>query len=622
MKGYAGKILRVDLSRGSVREEDLRDDFVEEYIGGEGFAAKLLWDEVKPGTEPFSPANELIFSTTALTRTSFPGASKTILCFKSPLTNFYGETAMSGDFAPYLKSMGYDALMVSGRAKEPVYLWIGKDVEIRDAAKVWGKLAGETDEVIRKETGDKASIIRIGPAGENLNRLAVITSGYNHAFGKGGNGAVAGSKKLKAIVVEEGKGRGFEVYDPEKFRQYSSKVTDRCTHRFKLLSMNYMHWLVPVFEKTISIPVHHWQSGEWPQSRNLYHDKVMEKWSGKNTGCWGCPIGRQKVIRNEYGHEVNVKLEAMMSWGYNFMIDNLDDLFEIFYMCAQNGVDINGSAEWAGWVGECLEKGILKPEDLDGLEVKFGDGKSAIKLLDKIFKREGIGDILAEGPKIAAEKLHRGEELVMHVKGAPLEGEEYRASKAFLLGIAVQEKGGSVNRNWTFPINFVGGYWPGVQEKKVTDPLEEKGNAQWVKRYRESMITPYNTVGGCFILGWMGVAFNGYDARDPLEAYKYLTGREISVEEGLKIGERIINLSRAFNAREGFSRKDDSVPERFLKEPVRGGINDGAKVEDFDGMIDEFYTECGFDLETGWPTRAKLEELGLTDVADTLYGGR
>jgi len=387
-----------------------------------------------------------------------------------------------------------------------------------------------------------------------------------------------------------------------------------------------MYWLVPFFEKTVSIPVHHWQQGEWKSGRSLYPHEMMKMWTGENTGCWGCLLGRpQKVMESKkyVGHKVNVKLEAVLSWGYNLMIEDLDDLNEIFYLCAQYGVDINGSAEWAGWLAECQERGILTPEDVGGLEVKFGDGKSCIKLLKKIFAREGFGALLADGPKVASERIGKGsEKYVMHVKGSPFAGEEYRASKAFLLGIATQEKGGSVNRNWVYPINYVGGYWPGVQEKGIAHPLKEKGMAKWFKHYKESMIGPFNTMGGCFILAWIGAGFGGCSSIDIIEGYKYLSGREITVEEGLKIGERIINLSRAFNAREGFDRKDDTVPERFLKEPIKGGPNDGARVDDFDAMLDEFYTESGFDLKTGWPTKAKLKELGLKDVADELYPRR
>jgi aldehyde:ferredoxin oxidoreductase len=621
MYGYAGKILTVNLTDGKVKKEALRDDLINDYIGGEGFGARLLWEKLKPGIDPLSPENILIFSITALSGTNFPSGSRTILCFKSPLTGLYGESSIGGDFGAYLKFAGYDILIIEGKAEKPVYLFIDNEkVEIRDATKLWGKLSSETDELLKEEVGNEnVEIIRIGPAGEKLNRLAAITSGYNRAFGKGGVGAVAGVKNLKAIVV---RGTGnVSSYKPEEIEGVSSRIEERCRKRNKLLTRAQIHFLTPIFERTVGIPVRHWQQSNWKGGRNLYHDRMMEMYTGEDTFCWKCPAKSGKVLMSKkYGHKLDVKVEAVWAWGHNLMINDLDDLLEIFYLCAQYGVDINGSAEWAGWLAECQERGILTPEDVGGLEVKFGDANSCIKLLKAILKREGFGDILAEGPKIAAEKIGKGsEKYVMHVKGSPIEAEQFRADKALLLGVATQERGGSVNRTWTYVYSYVGAAFPGVTEKRIANPLEEKGIAKMLKAYKEDFVGILNTMGGCFILSWAGAGFGGLTVVDVVEGYKYLTGREISVEEGKKIGERIINLSRAFNAREGFDRKDDTVPERFLKEPVRGGPNDGAEVENFDAMLDEFYTECGLDLKTGWPTKAKLNELGLKDVANELY---
>ena len=583
-----------------------------------------MWEKLEPRTDPLSPKNVLIFSTTALTSTIFPSGSRTILCFKSPLTGFYGESAIGGDFAPYLKFAGYDVLVVEGKSKKPVYLYIDNEkVELRDATRIWGKLAWETDELLKKEVDNTdVSIIRIGPAGENLNRLACITSGYNHAFGKGGNGAVAGSKNLKAIAVR-GKGK-VSSYNSEDLKILSSKVREACKKNLAIFTKAQIHWLHVFGQIMVGLPSHHFQQSGWEKGRNLYHDRIMKTYTGRDTSCWGCPLRSRKILSSKKGHKLDVMAEAFLAWGYNLMIDDLDDLLEIFYLCAQYGVDINGSAEWAGWLAECQERGILTPEDVGGLEVKFGDGKSCIQLLKTIFARKGFGDVLAEGPKIASEKVGKGsEKYVMHVKGSPLEGEVYRADKALLLGVATQERGGSVNRPFTTQHVYGGLPWPGALSGKVGEtpnPLEEKGMAKWFKPLKESHIGILNTIGSCFLITWYIPIFGGgMSVLDVIEGYKYLTGREISLEEGEKIGERVINLSRAFNAREGFDRKDDTMPERFLKEPRKGGPTDGARVENFDAMLDEFYTECGFDLKTGWPTRKKLEELGLMDVADELY---
>jgi len=228
MYGYAGQILTVNLTDGKVRKEPLREDLLRDWIGGEGFGARLLWEKVKPGTDPLSPENVLIITTTAFSGSVFPPGSRTIANYKSPLTGFYGTNGMGGSFAPYLKFAGYDGLVVEGKAEKPVYIFIdGDDVEIRDATDLWGKLAWETDEFLMEEIGDtNIQIIRIGPAGEKLNRLACITSGYNRAFGKGGNGAVMGSKNLKAIAV---RGRGsIPAYDPAALKEVATRVYRKC----------------------------------------------------------------------------------------------------------------------------------------------------------------------------------------------------------------------------------------------------------------------------------------------------------------------------------------------------------------------------------------------------------
>ena len=418
MYGYAGKTLTVNLTDGEIKKEPLREDLINEYIGGEGFSARLLWERLKPGIDPLSPENILIFSTTALSGTNFPAGSRTILCFKSPLTGLYGESSIGGNFGAYLKFAGYDILIIEGKAKKPVYLYIDNEkVEIRDATKLWGKLTSETDELLKEKiAGNNVDIIRIGPAGEKLNRLAAITSGYNRAFGRGGAGAVAGAKNLKAIAV---KGMGeLSSFEPDELERVSFEIEERCRKRNKLLTRTQIHFLTPIFEKTVGIPVRHWQQSGWEGGRNLYQDRIMKMYTGEDTYCWKCPAKSGKVLMSKkYGeHKLDVKVEAVWAWGHNLMINDLDDLLEILYLCAQYGVDANGSAEWAGWLAECQERGILTPEDIGGLDVKFGDGKSCIKLLKAILNREGFGDVLAEGPKIAAEKIGEGsEKYVMHL---------------------------------------------------------------------------------------------------------------------------------------------------------------------------------------------------------------
>ena len=352
MNGYAGTILTVNLTDGRVTKEPLREDLVQDYIGGEALGTRLLWERFKPGTDALSPENLLIISTTPFTGTEFPPGGRLFANYKSPLTGFYGQNAMGGNFAPYLKFAGYDLVIVEGKAKKPVYIFIDDgEVEIRDATHLWGKLGLETDELLMEEIGDtNIQIIRIGPAGETLNRLASMTSGYNRAFGKGGNGAVAGSKNLKAIVV---RGRGsIPAYDPAGLKEVSARVYKKCREAYGEMAKTHIHFLNQAYVFTMGIPIAHFQRGNWDKMDRLFAEPIMEQlFTGEDAYCWGCPTKTGKVLspkKGPYkGHKVDAKVEADWSWGYNMMIDDLDVLCEIFYQCAQNGVDINGSAEWA-----------------------------------------------------------------------------------------------------------------------------------------------------------------------------------------------------------------------------------------------------------------------------------
>ena len=623
MDGYAGTILTVNLSDGRVTKEPLREDLVEDYIGGEPLGTRLLWERFKPGTDALSPESPLIISTTPFTGTQFPPGGRLFANYKSPLTGFWGQNGMGGGFAPALKRAGYDVLIVEGKAEKPVYIFIDNDkVEIRDASQLWGKLCGETDELLRDEIGDRRiEIVRIGPAGENLNRLSCIMSGYNHAFGSGGNGAVAGSKNLKAIAV---RGRGdVSVHDRAGFSEIARTAYKVARERASGTIGKYqIHVLNAAVAMTNGIPSHHWQQAYWDKGDVFYGDNILEKlYTGEDTFCPGCPIRAGKVLSPKSGpyagHKLDVKIGADWSWGYQLMTDDLDTLCEIWYQCAQNGIDINSAGEWAGWLAECQERGILTTKDCGGLEVRFGDAESALSMLHAIVKREGFGDVLAEGPKIAAERVGKGtEKYVMHGKGQPLASEEFRALPSMLLGTAVEERGGNGHRCWTHHIFLIGNLntvITGLTEKP--DQMAQKGISKWVKAYKQALPGILNSIGGCVVIWWS----NALETAALIDGYRCLTGRDMSIEKALHVGERSINLARAFNCREGFSRKDDAMPERFLKEPVNGGPRDGARIDDFDGMIDEYYTEAGFDLETGWPTRAKLEELELKDVADELY---
>lgn len=622
--GYAGKMLTVNLAAKRIVKEPLREDLVRNYLGGEGFTARLLWEKVKPGIDPLSPENVLIFAPTALTGSLIPTASRSSIGFKSPLSGFYGTGMMGAKWSPYLKFASYDVLTIEGKAEKPVYIFIEDErVEIRDAGRLWGKTCSETNELLRNEIGNReVKILCIGPGGERLLRNACIMSDYR-AFGKGGSGAVMGSKNLKAITIQ-GSG-SISQYDYEGVRDIFLKINKGIEeNQFCQMEKQYSsHIFNAAFATTHGFGVRHFQEGWWDKGENFYHDNLKESlFTGEDYSCWGCTIKCGKIMAPKKGpykaHRTETKAEAAWCWGWKNMIAEPEVVCEIVHLLNEYGVCVNSASEWAGWIQECQEKGILTPEDTGGLSIKFGDGEACIKLLKLTFNREGFGDIMAEGVKRAAEKLGKGsEKYAMHVKGVELEGDGWRGGKASMLSCATAERGASVMRPMAWPVTHYGVIMPDVTGLTKISPhaREEKGFAKWFKPFKEATLGVANSLGACLFV----FLLEAITATDLVEAYKYWSGRELDVKEALRVGERIICLSRAFNARESFGRKDDTMPERFLTEPMRGGPMDGNQVESFDAMLDEYYTESGFDLKTGWPTRAKLGELGLKDVADEIY---
>jgi aldehyde:ferredoxin oxidoreductase len=628
--GYGG-MLTVNLSNEKITKEPISEDLIENWVGGEGFCMRLLWERVKPAIDPLSPENVLIFSPGVLVGSIFPGATKTSVGFKSPLTGGVGTCTCGGYFGPSLKFAGYDLLVIEGKAERPVYLYIEDGlVEIRDASHLWGKLLTETDEMLKKEIGPDVRMVRIGPAGEGLLREANIMAGWS-AFGRGGAGAVMGSKNLKAIaVITRG---GLPQYDPDGMIKVHDRATKFVSENFFLQAMK-QDTIYAILQPVIAasgLEVRHFQEEGDPEKWKIYFpENIYKELDTKvSEGCFGCDIKCHRVLwpkKGPYkGHKCASKSEAPVSWGTNVCLEDLDIYQEILYRLAENGLDINGPSEWAAWLAECQEKGVLTPEDTGGLEVKFGDGESFLKLIDMTIKREGFGDIMAEGVKIASERLGKGsEKCACLVKGMGIEGEVYRADKMQMLSTSVSERGGNAIRPWTWFITHGSRAMPGgeafllseVTGLKSTPPhaREEKGFAKWFRAHKCYYYGAQNCLGVCTYYALVGFP---YDMMK--EAYRSLSGRELSIEDSLKLGDRIMCIQRAFNWREGIGRKDDFPPEKFLTEPMHGGPMDGNKVENWDAMLDELYTECGFDLETGCPTRAKLEEIGLKDVADGIY---
>jgi aldehyde:ferredoxin oxidoreductase len=615
------KMIIVDLSQEKIDIKPMPEELVRDYMGGEGTGTKLIWDMVKPHTSPIEPGNAIVFASAPLNGTIFPSGARGCVIFKSPETGTISMSNMGGDWCSQLKFAGYALVAVTGKAKKPVYLYVNGDtVELRDAGSIWGKTIPDMQDKLKEEIGDeKIDVVSIGPAGENLVRYSCVANNIRFA-GKGGGGAVMGSKNLKAIAI-----RGTEmvqVHDIIGLRDLSCEIMNAMEEcePIKLLKMGSSAAFNQMVAEVQDFGYKHFQEGGWKDGNKLYIEEIKKTLDQNYVPCYGCPIGCGAISQIKTGAHKGTKTggpmaEAYWNWGWKCGISDIEAICKITELCNINGVCVNSAAELAAWVMECQERGLLSTEETGGFELTWGDGAGSVKLMEMIIERKGFGNVLAEGVKRAADTVgNNTQEYAMHVKGMELDGDEWRQNKASALTAAVAERGASVVRPWGLPIDL------GVLFSDVTgltekpDTNEEKGIAKWYKPYKELSIAA-NCSGVCLY----PALFDVPNIQQIIKGYNAVTGRKIDIGEYLKIGERTVCVQRAFNAREGFDRKDDTLPKRILNEPIKGGPFDGRRIMDLDGMLDEYYEESGFDKKTGWPTRDKLEELGLDDVADELY---
>jgi len=604
----------------TVTVEPIREDLEKNYMAGEGVGTRLVWEMVEPNISAFAPGNTIIFAAGALNGTVFPAGARGTVVFKSPETGTISMSNVGGAWSARLKMAGYAFVAVTGKADKPVYLYVDKDcVELRDAAHLWGKTVPDYQDVLAEELGNTTfEALGIGPAGEKLVRFACVANNIRFA-GKGGGGAVMGSKNLKTVVIQ-----GTDpvyVKDRVFLRDLSADIIKTMNEAPPIQALK--QGSSAAFNQTVfevqDFGHKHFQEAGWTDE-NLYIENIAKSLHEESRACYACPIGCgviSRIKKGEYkGTETGGPMaEAYWNWGWKCGITDVEAICKIAELCNKNGVCVNSASELAAWVMECQERGLLSTEETGGLHLTWGDGPGSVRMMEMLINRDGFGNILADGVRQAAETIGNGtQEYAMHVKGMELDGDEWRQNKASALTAATAERGATVVRPWGFPMDMGVIFSDVTGLKEKPDPASETGIAPWYKPYKEFTVAS-NCVGVCLY----PALFDIPTVKQTLEGYTAVTGRIIDLAEYLKIGERTICIQRAFNAREGFDRKDDTLPKRILNEPIKGGKYDGQRIENLDSMLDDYYAESGFDTKTGWPTREKLEELGLNDVADQLY---
>jgi len=622
------KILYVDLTtQKSFTEPSV--EVAEKFIGGRGANSWILLHENKTFMSPFDPANRLVFGTGPLVGTPVPGACRFNVESLNAFTGGIGSGNAGGHFAPELRFAGYDHIVLKGRSKRPVYLFIddGK-IQIKDAIHLSGKTTWETEDMIKDELGDrKIQVACIGEAGENLVRNACIIAGKSRAIGRCGLGAVMGSKNLKAIAV---RGTGsVEVARPDEFVVCVDRMIEKCFQNegLKMLKNYGTSPFGRPLNEICAFVVRNFQDAYWePEKLDRALPEDVEsgymKYRKHHLACFACPIHASKyweITDGPYagtaceGFEANLTID----FGSKLDIDYAPAFIKIHEVCSKLGIDIDNAGGSIAWAFECFEKGIITRDDTDGLELHWGDHKVVIKLLEKMARREGFGDIIAEGSKRASEIVGKGsEKYSVHIKGQDLM-EPMRTAKGWALGVAVADRGGTHTRGapetdfLRFPSEVGQKAW-GVPTTDRPTSYEYKPK---LVVYFERMHALSDSLGLCNILSsWEGPDLP--DHNDYAKLYSLATGWDISGDEMLHIAERIHTIGKLFNIRHAhFTRKDDYPPPRLMEEPVKSGPLAGEKLEkaDWDKMLDEYYELHGWDKKTSYPDRSTLKKLELSE---------
>jgi aldehyde:ferredoxin oxidoreductase len=616
MLGYAGRILRVDLTSGKTETEPLDEELAKKYIGGIGLGMRLYLDNSKLGLDPFSAENPLVIATGPLSGTMVPtGGNGHAFVSKSPASFGVGEAKSHGTFGTEMKRAGYDAIIITGRADKPVYIWIDDDaVHIMDAQHLWGKSPQDTEDILQKELGDfYIRVASIGPAGENLVRIACIINEKTRAAGRCGLGAIMGSKKLKAIAIRGTK--DVQVAKLDELKDFIKVIHERmkgpAARKYRTLGTSEN---VLVLNALGALPVNNFTYGTFKNADKISGEYLNERFVAKIIGCNSCAMRCEHIVVVPEGPfkgvTTRMEYESLWALGPNCGIDRLDAISKAMDLCNQYGMDSISAGGIVGFAMDLYEHGILTDQDTDGLELRFGNYEAEFELLKKIAHREGIGNTLADGSRMAAEKIGKGaDKYAPQIKGVEMSGYDIRGMKTAALGYAVSFRGADHNRH--------GAYAPDVKGS-VNRFKAEKGRGKLV-RETEDMYTVIDSLIVCKFS--RGTYYDGY--KDLAKYYTLVTGYEMSPEELTRAGERINNIGRLFNIREGFTRKDDTLPWKIMHVPIPDeGVSKGAYVtqEELDLLLDDYYETRGWTKE-GVPTMEKLKALQMEDLAG-IAGGK
>jgi len=611
--GAMEKILWVDLGTREITEEPFEEATARKYLGGYGLGARVLWDHQKPGVDPLGPEATLGFVTGITTGTDVVGGSRYTVVGKSPLTGGWGDANSGGSFGPQLKFAGFDAVFFTGISDKPVYLYLHNgQAELLDAGEIWGKDTVETEDILRAKHGKNLEVACIGPASEKLALISGIINNKGRAAARSGLGAVMGSKRLKAIVAQGNLTP--PAYAPELMKELRKKHVAALTGHAEQLHETGTPGIFEVCCIIDDAPAKNWAGVvtiDLPDYSACGGPAVLEK-QMRRFACWRCPIacgGLMKAGTGEYQYEEGVhkpEYETLAMLGSNLLNSNLDSIIVAADICNRYGLDTISAGACIAFTIECYENGILSEADTDGLEMTWGNHKAIVAMVEKMAKREGFGDFIADGVKRAAEKIGRGaEKYAMHIGGQEIAGHDPRGGWGFAIGYGCDPTPGRHNQGG-------GQHPPGLNIPDV--PREQRTGRGLYHKISTNFMHAASSMGLCqFVIG----AYPHVDQL--LEALRALTGwEEISADELLQTGERITNVRQAFNIREGL-QTPFLYPDRMRGVPPKTVGPRAGITFTHEEIYNQYLVEMDWDTKTGKPSKGKLLELGLEDIAQVLW---
>jgi aldehyde:ferredoxin oxidoreductase len=608
-RGYMGKMLMVDLSKKELKDEALDEGLGRLFIGGYGLGARILFSRQKGGVDPLGPDSTFGFVTGLLTGTPAISSSRYVVVGKSPLTGGWGDANSGGYFGPHLKFAGYDAVFFTGISEKPVYLFIHNgQPELRDAVHVWGRDTFETEDMIRSELGKDVEVACIGPSGEKVSLIAAVMNNKGRAAGRSGLGAVMGSKKLKAVVVKGS--LNIPLADEARAQELRKKYLKELTGPVDLFRAIGTPGIVVPSAESGDTPTKNWGGTaiiDFPDYALIEGQPVIER-QAKPYACYRCPIGcggHMKEGSGEYPYEAGAhkpEYETLGMFGSNCLNSNLESIIKVNDLCNRSGIDTISGGATIAFAIDCYEHGLITTADTDGIELTWGNHRSIVAMTERMVKREGFGDVLADGVKAAARRIGKGaDHYAMHVHGQEAPAHDPKFGFHWGTSYRLDATPGRHTQGPGMPP-------PGLPMPEF-DPRSFTGRGE-AHKIGSDFAHVVSSTGTCLFLYWSLPSIDAF-----VEFMQAVSGWDLTIEELLKTGERISNMRHAFNIREGLNPMEYKIPGRIMgNPPPKEGPLAGVTVDE-ETLDSEYLAAMDWDVKTTKPSKQKLQELGLDDVA-------